>query len=322
MNGTFSRAFKIMTIFILLLALLPFGPNAYLGVLGVKIVALAIFAMSLDFILGYGGLVSFGHAAFYAIGAYGVAMFAPEYAAADFFVIVPAAIGASALAALLLGAFALRTRGVYFIMVTLALAQMVFFVLHDWPAFGGSDGLLIFARPQLRWNGAIVADFADPKLFYYACLGGLAVSFIVLALIVRSRFGRVLEGIRENEHRMQALGYATYGYKLAAFVIAGAFAGLGGIIAAYQGEYVSPALGDWRESGLALIMVALGGRGSLFGPVLGAAALVVGQDILSELTPHWQGALGLLIVLTVMMSSRGLSAVFTPPFGRAREPRT
>jgi branched-chain amino acid transport system permease protein len=287
-------------------AALPLVAGPFTILLATKIAALALFAMSLDLLLGYTGLVSFGHAAFFGIGAYAAAKLAPEYAAANLLTTLPLSVLAAGLAALAIGALAIRTRGVYFIMVTLAFGQMAYYIVHDVPFFGGSDGVLMFSRPEIRIGAWRVADLADPVLYFEFTLGLVALAGWLLSRIARSPFGHVICGIRENEPRMQALGYNTYLYKLVSFAIAGAFAGLAGYLAAYQAEYVSPALLGWKESGIALMMVILGGSGTLIGPALGAAALVILQEILSEQTEHWMGVMGLIIIVTVVVLKRGL----------------
>lgn len=287
-------------------AALPLVAGTFGILLATKIAALALFAMSLDLLLGYTGLVSFGHAAFFGIGAYAAAKAAPDYAAANLLVTLPIAMLAAGVAALVIGALAIRTRGVYFIMVTLAFGQMAYYVIHDVAFFGGSDGVLIFARPEIRLGDWLIADLADPTVYFEFTLVVVALAGWLLSRIARAPFGHVICGIRENEQRMQALGYNTYLYKLASFAIAGAFAGLAGYLAAYQAEYVSPALLGWKESGMALMMVILGGSGTLIGPALGAVALVLLQEVLSEHTEHWMGLMGLTVILTVVVVKRGL----------------
>lgn len=298
------------------LALVPLLGNAFHVTLMTKVAALAIFAMSLDLLLGVAGLVSFGHAAFFGLAAYGVAMLAPEYDAANLLTILPQAIGVSALAALAIGSLSLRTSGIYFIMVTLAFGQMAFFAIHDTAFFGGSDGKLIFAKPVVALGETQIADLSNGDLYYWVCLGFVVLSYLVLAGLKQSPFGHILQGIRSNEQRMRALGYRTYVYKLIAFVIAGALAGLAGVLAAYQAEYVSPALLGWKESGMGLMMVILGGSNTFWGPALGALALTLAQEGLKDLTGHWMGLLGLAIVLVVVFAKGGLAGVVARVLGR------
>ncbi len=276
---------------------------------------LGIAAVSLDFILGYGALVSFGHAAFVGAGAYTVGIFAhharegtPVFGGAlDFsgsesaLVAWPAAILVAALLALVIGALSLRTRGLYFIMITLAFAQMTYFLFTSLERYGGDDGLILWQRSQLPG-----VDTADPVHFYYLCLGVLIAFVAFLRRAVDARFGRVLRGAAENERRMHALGFPVYRYRLAAFVIAGAGAGLAGALLANQDTFVSPELLNWRHSGELMIMVILGGLGTLFGPVLGAIALVLLEETLSAWTEHWMIILGPVLILVVLFARRGL----------------
>jgi branched-chain amino acid transport system permease protein len=289
----------IPSLLLLLFALLPLGGEFWLT-LGARIAALALFAASLDLLVGRVGLVSFGHAAYLGIGAYAAALLAPESGPGDAFVSLPAAMIAAGMGAALIGALCLRARGVYFIMATLAFAQMAFTFVQGSTATGGSDGLLIAARP---------AGLAAPWAYYLFSLGVLAAGLALLAVVSRSPFGRVLAGIRMNEDRMESLGFATYGRKLAAFVLAGTLAGAAGWLLAYQAEYVSPALFDWRLSGLVLMMVILGGKGTLFGPALGAAVLVLAEEFLADLTPHWMLGLGLFVILAVLLLPQGLAGL-------------
>lgn len=292
------------------LALLPLVAGEYYLLLGTKIAALAIFALSLDLLLGYTGMISFGHAAFLGVGAYAGAMLAPEYAAANMFITLPLSVLAAAIAALVIGALAIRTRGIYFIMVTLAFAQMAFYAVHDSPFFGGSDGRLIFSKPELRIGGTVLADISGEAAYYYLVLAFLVAAYLLARILVASPFGQAIQGIKANETRMRALGYPTARYRLTSFVIAGALAGLAGYLLAYQAEYVSPALMGWQQSGLVLMMVILGGAGTLSGPILGAFVLIGIEEILADLTPYWLGLMGLFIVAVIIFLPRGLAGLF------------
>ncbi|MSO93884.1 MAG: branched-chain amino acid ABC transporter permease [Rhodospirillales bacterium] len=294
---------------LLALALVPAVADEFYVVLFTKILVLGIFAMSLDLLVGYTGLPSLGHAAYFGAAAYAAMVLAPESAPANLLLTLPASVLVAALLALATGALAVRTAGMYFIMVTLAFGQMAYFAVHDSPYLGGSDGKLLFARPVVAFGGAAILDFAEPQVYYLLVLACLAGSYGILRAVVQSPFGRVIQGIRVNEARMQALGYATYRYKLASFAIGGAFAGLAGYLAAYQAEYVNPKLLGWQESGLALVMVILGGVGTLHGAVLGSAAIVLLQEFFSELTSHWMLLLGLFIVGSVIWLPHGIVGI-------------
>ena len=294
---------------LLSLVALPSLVDEYHLLLATKIAALAIFAMSLDLLVGHAGLVSFGHAAYLGAGAYAGAMIAPEYGPAEVLFSLPLSVGVAALLALVLGAMCLRARGPYFIMATLAFAQMVYFGVNDAPWFGGSDGRLIDSRPVVGLGETVLLDFADPVAFYLLTATALVAVYLLLRRLTKAPFGRAVAGIRVNEDRMRALGYDTYRIKLAAFVLAGALAGLAGWLLAYEAEYVSPALLDWRQSGLVLMMVILGGRGTFYGPALGAATLVLLEEVLADLTPHWMLPLGLIVIVAVLVLPRGLAGL-------------
>lgn len=289
-------------------ALAVAGPflGGYASDLVVKVMILAIFALSLQLLVGMTGLVSLGHAAYYGIGAYATVLGSgPE--GGNLVVLLLLATGSAALYALVVGALSLRTRGVYFIMVTLAFAQMAYFVFHDTPVGGGSDGIYLYVRPAI---GPI--DLENRLTLFYVVLAALAGTYGLLALIRRSRFGAALAGIRVSEQRMRAVGFPTYFYKLAAFVVAGALAGLAGFLLASRDGVVNPELLGWHHSGEVLLMVILGGLGHLRGAVLGAAAFTLLKELLSThalvgpLADHWQLGLGLVIIAFVAWLPRGL----------------
>lgn len=273
----------------------------------VKVMILSIFALSLELLVGTTGLVSLGHAAFYGIGAY-VTVLASGNEGGNLALLLPAAMGAAALYALFVGALSLRTRGVYFIMVTLAFAQMAFFVFHDTKVGGGSDGIYLYVRPAL---GKLL-DMENRTVLFYVVLAALVFTYALLALVRRSRFGAALAGIRVNEQRMRAAGFPVYGYKLAAFVLAGALAGLAGFLLASRDGVVNPELLAWHNSGEVLLMVILGGLGHLRGAVIGAVAFTLLKEIFSThavmgpLADHWQLTLGLAIIVFVALLPKGL----------------
>jgi branched-chain amino acid transport system permease protein len=270
---------------------------------------LAIFALSLDLLVGYTGLVSFGHAAYFGIGAYALGLLAPKYEAASVWLTLPVAIAAAALAALVVGVFVVRAKGIYFIMVTLAFAQMFYFVFHDTKFGRGSDGISMNFKPTSAIGAFTPIDFASATQFYFFVLVALAAVFAFLRVLLRSTFGRALQGIRSNEHRMRSLGYPVYFYKLASFTLAGALAGLAGFLSAMQFGYVNPELLSWHQSGNVLLMLILGGLGSLWGAVAGAFAFVALQELFQSATKHWQLLLGGTIVLLVIFLPGGLSSI-------------
>ena len=293
---------------LLALVALPALAGKYYVELVAKIMIMAVFALSLDLLVGVTGLVSLGHAAFFGLASYVLALATPDkYAAASLWTSLPLAVAASALLALAIGAVALRTRGVYFIMVTLALSQMVYFVFHDTKIAGGSDGTYLYVKPELKLGGRSLLDLNDSTQFYYAMLGLLLLTFAFLRMLLASRFGRALSGIRSNEQRMRALGFNTYAYKLAAFTIAGAIAGIAGYFAAAQFGFINPEMLSWHQSANVLLMVILGGLGNLFGAIVGAFTFVLLQDLFSSLTKHWLLLMGGFVILAVMLLPGGLT---------------
>jgi branched-chain amino acid transport system permease protein len=296
----------VPTVAALVLLALPAVLTPYTQDLVVKIAIYAVFALSLELLVGVTGLVSLGHAAFLGIGAY-VTVLAASDSGGSIAQVAPLAVLAAAAYALFVGALSLRTKGVYFIMVTLAFAQMAYFVFHDTRLAGGSDGLFLYAKPS--W-GALTLD--DKQHLYYAVIGTLVGTYALLALLKRARFGHALAGIRVNEQRMRAAGFATFGYKLAAFVIAGALAGLAGFLLAVKDGAVNPELLSWHESGAVLLMLILGGIGSLRGAVIGAIAFTLLKELfqlealLGPLAGHWQMTLGFTIIAFVALLPKGL----------------
>jgi branched-chain amino acid transport system permease protein len=277
-----------------------------------KTMVFAILALSLELLVGQVGLVCFGQAAFFGIGAYAAVLLTPKTAAASAFWLLPAAVGIAGAYALVVGALSIRTRGVYFIMVTLAFAQMAYYVAHDTPLGGGTDGIYLNFVPQL---GPV--DLGKPQPFYYFTWAALLGVFALLTLVVRSRFGRALAGIRVNEQRMRAAGFSTYPYKLAAFVLSGAIAGLAGFLFAVKDGAVNPELLSWHQSGAVLLMVILGGIGHLRGAVIGAIALTLLQEFfqteawLGPLADHWQMTFGLTMIAFVALLPQGLIGLGT-----------
>ncbi len=298
--------------------LLAFAALALFGLLGgrygidlvTKIMVFAVFALSLELLVGGTGLVCFGQAAFLGIGAYAAVLLSRQDADPSVFWLLPLCVLAASLYALLVGFLSLRTSGVYFIMVTLAFAQMAYYVVHDTPLGGGSDGIYMATKPML---GAL--DLGKPLALYGFTLACLIAVFVFLALLQRSRFGRALAGIRVNEQRMRATGFSTFNYKLAAFVLSGAIAGLAGFLFAVKDGYVNPELISWHMSGSVLIMIILGGIGQLRGALIGAFAFALLQELFKsdalfgDFAKHWQLGLGLTIIASVALLPRGLVGV-------------
>ena len=285
---------------------LPLVAEKYYVQLFTKILIMAIFAMSLDLLVGYTGLVSLGHAAFFGLAAYVLALLTPQYEGTSLWTSLPIAVGAAGVLALVIGVFVLRTSGIYFIMVTLAFAQMVYFVFHDTKIAGGSDGMYIYVRPVADIFGWQPFSLENFNHFYFLTLALFAAVFFGLRVMLKSPFGRVIVGIRVNEHRMRSLGYATFRYKLVCFVIAGALAGLAGYLAGAQYGNVNPDMIGWHLSGSVLMMVILGGMGTLTGPIVGAFAVLLAEILFQGLTKHWQLLMGGFFVLVALFLPYGL----------------
>ena len=275
--------------------------DGYLLSLFTRVMILAIAAIALDLILGFGALVSFGHAAFIGIGAYAMGILA-SHGQDGLLAGLIVALAASALFALVTGAISLRTKGVYFIMITLAFGQMAFYTAASLRAYGGDDGLTVARRSLVLGSRLLEND----RVFYYAVLASLIGVYLLCRMIVASRFGRVLEGAKQNPQRMQAIGFNPYPYQLAAYVISGMIAGLSGFLLANLTEFVSPAYMSWQRSGELIVMVIMGGMGSLHGAVIGAAAFLLLEEWLSGFTEHWKVIFGPMLVLIVLFMRGGI----------------
>ena len=304
-----------------LLALFPLLESTFYMQLLTKVLIMAIFAMSLDLLVGYTGLVSFGHAAYFGLAGYALALMAPKYETVSLWWSLPAAIGVCALFALITGMLVLRTRGIYFIMVTLAFSQMLFFIFHDTKIGGGSDGIYIYAKPTIKLGDVELLNLEKLENFYWLALVLMAAIYFLLRRVLGSTFGRALVGIKVNEHRMRALGFPVFRYQLSSFVLSGALAGVAGYLAAVQYGFVNPEILSWHQSGAVLMMVILGGMGTLHGAVIGAFAFVLLQEVLSNQAwfgasaKHWQLAMGLFIMLVALYLPQGLAGL-AQKFGR------
>jgi len=268
-----------------------------------RIVCLSFAAVSLNLILGFGGMISFGHAAFVGIGAYMVGI--PAYHGYESgWLHFPLAMGVAALFALLTGAICLRTKGVYFIMITMAFAQMAYYFFLSLEEYGGDDGLTIYNRSVLN-----IIDIENKVVLFLLAYAALVAGIYAVYRIVNSRFGMVVRGCQSNEARMKALGYNTYAYRLTAYVIAGAMCGLAGALLGNFQSFISPDMMSWSRSGELMFMVILGGTGTLFGPVFGAVAFLVIEEILSAFTTYWALPFGILLILSVLFIKGGLSGL-------------
>ncbi len=294
--------------FLALLLALPLaaysvGDTFYVG-MATRVLVFALAASSLNLILGFGGMVSFGHAAFLGIGAYSVAILM-QNGIASAWIAWPLAILLTALVSLLIGWVSLRTQGVYFIMITLAFAQMLYYLVISLKAYGGDDGLSLAARSSV--GGGI--DLSNDVHLYYLSLGALVMAIVFMVRLLNARFGHALQAIRENEVRMTALGFAVFRYKLAAFTLAGAVAGLAGVLFANLNGFVSPAMMQWSQSGMLMMMVILGGVGHLYGGVIGAIAFLLLEEFLSHYTMHWQLGLGAVLLAVVLFAPNGITSL-------------
>ena len=288
------------------LAVFPFvGSDFYIGLV-TRMMIMALFAMSLDVLQGVTGLVSLGHAAYFGIAGYVLACVSPADSGASLWWSLPLAVGASALAATVIGFLVVRTHGIYFIMVTMAFAQMVFFAFFDNKALGGSDGLYINLKPTVLMGSLELLNLDNKRSLYYAVFACMLVVYAFLRRLLQSPFGRTLSGIRMNEHRMRAMGYYTLGYKLAAFTLAGALAGVAGYLWGVQTGYINPELMGFHSSAHAIMMVILGGMGNFAGAIVGAFAFELFLHWFKDITKHWQLLMGTLMVLVVIFAPRGL----------------
>lgn len=304
---TTRRRIVAVLVFLGLLAL-PWG----MGLIGQefyvsfasRVLIMALAATSLNLVIGFGGMVSFGHAAFFGAGAYCVAVLA-ESGVTSAWLAWPAAIGVAGALAVLVGAISLRTRGVYFIMITLAFAQMAYYLFISARSWGGDDGLPLNGRMTLAGF-----SLADDAALFYAAAGLLALAMLFFGRLAEARFGRTLQAIRENETRMEALGYPVFRYRLVAFALGGAVAGLAGALLANLTGLASPNLLQWTQSGTLLVMVIIGGVGYLYGGVVGAAVLLLLEESLVGVTEHWHIILGLLLLAVVLFAPKGVAALF------------
>ncbi len=302
---------------VIAIACVPSFADRYYIQLFTKVLTTAIFAMSLGLLVSGAGLVSLGHAAFFGIGAYALALLSPGGEGASVWWALPASMIGAAVAALIIGALAVRTSGVYFIMLTLAFGQMLFYLFHDSKFAGGSDGKFMNFRPVVNFFGTDILSLNDRPTLLYVTLGIAVLVYLAIGMVMRSPFGRTILGIRVNEPRMKALGYNTYNYKLAAFVLAGAVAGLAGFLYATQYRVVNPALFSWHQSGFVLMMVILGGLKSRLGPVIGAFAIVLLEEILQGLIERWLLAFGIFVIVAVMFLPDGFAGLL----GRRAQPQ-
>ncbi len=299
----------VLLVAIALLLVFPLLGERFYVQFVTRMLIMVVFASSLNLLVGYTGMVSLGHAAFFGFAGYIVALYSPETHAAGFWSSLALSVFGAALLACLIGLLVLRTSGIFFIMATLAFGEMLFYLFHDTSIAGGSDGIFIHERPILAIFGWAPVDLSDFVHFYYLVLAFAAAVMLLLRTMLRSPFGKVIVGIRVNEHRMRSIGYDTFRYKLVCFVIAGALAGLAGYLSAVQFGVVNPEMLGWHQSGSVLMMVILGGMGTLAGPVIGAFSLMMLEELFQSMTKHWQLLTGVVIVLVALYLPRGLAGL-------------
>ncbi|MCY7309072.1 MAG: branched-chain amino acid ABC transporter permease [Rhodoferax sp.] len=311
----FPRGMQVaLGVGLLALLVFPFVGSDFYAQMVTRMMILAIFAMSLDLLQGVTGLVSLGHAAYFGLAGYALAFLMPQDGAVSIWWTLPTAVFASGLAALLIGFFVVRTHGIYFIMVTMAFAQMVYYLFFDNKALGGSDGLYINFKPTVALGSLVLLDLDNKRSMYYLTLGMLLLVYMFLRRLLWSPFGRALAGIRVNEHRMRAMGFGTFGHKLCAFTLAGALAGLAGYLWGVQTGYINPELMGFHMSAHVIMMVILGGMGNFAGAIVGAFSFEYVLHVLKDLPSiggfslgkHWQLWMGSFIVLVVLFAPRGV----------------
>jgi branched-chain amino acid transport system permease protein len=305
-----ARAAIIAAFLVGLAAFPQFGQDFYTEMI-TRVMIMSIFAVSLDLLVGYTGLISFGHAAWFGMGGYVFALLGTQYRVTDsLWLTLPAAMLVTGVASFLVGLFVLRTRGMFFIMVTLAFAQIFYFFFHDIKALGGSsDGMNLRGKPSTAIGDWVPFELTDTNTLYYFVMVLLVALLLFMTLLLRSPLGRALQGIRENEHRMEAIGFPVFRYKLAAFTIAGAFGGLSGYLFAVLNSSVNPEMLSWHQSADGLLMLILGGMGQLWGGLIGAFTFVLLQDLLSTYTKLWHLWLGIVIVLLVLFLPGGMISI-------------
>jgi branched-chain amino acid transport system permease protein len=316
MSGSSNMASRLVPALLLAAALaLPFVAPTYYVQFASKAMIMGILAMALNLAVGQGGLVSLCHAAFFGLAGYVLALVAGRYDPPSLLTTLPLAVAASAFAALVIGALALRTRGVYFIMVTLAFGEMMFYFFHDTQFAGGSDGAFVYFKPVLDIAGVQLLDLDKPLVFYFVVLALLIGTIALLTMLVRSPFGHALSAARDNERRALSLGFPVFRVRLIAFAISGALAGLAGYFAAAQFGFVAPQMLGWHVSATALVMVLIGGLRSVTGPLVGALVLIGLEEVLKATTEYWKLAEGLIVIAIVLALPNGVRQLMPLVFG-------
>jgi branched-chain amino acid transport system permease protein len=295
----------VMSLILIIAVLLPVLGSDFHVAQGTRILVFAIFAMSLDLLVGYAGLVSLGHAAFFGLSAYTAALLSEKMGISNILIALPLSVATAAFGAAVIGFLSLRASGVYFIMVTLAFAQMLYFVVNENDFFGGTNGILAYGELKAKLGSLLLFDMGNSIQRYAVCLCITLLVLWFISRLVQSPFGRVIQGIRSNERRMRALGYPVQRYKLVCFVIAGALAGLAGYLYFTLTSFVDPTIVNWLQSAQLLIIVILGGIGTMTGPIIGAVVFVIFADVMAAQTEHWKLYLGVLVIVVTMYGRGG-----------------
>jgi branched-chain amino acid transport system permease protein len=303
---------------------LPLLVPVYYTQFAAKVYIMGVLAMALNLVVGHGGLVSLCHGAFFGLAGYVLALATPRYDPAAIWWTLPLAVAAAGAVAAAVGALALRTRGLYFIKVTLAFGEMLFFLFFDTQFAGGSDGIYINTKPDDAFFGVPLIDLDKPLTFYFVVLGLLVAVIALLTMLIRSPFGHALAATRDNERRMRALGFPVFRIRLTAFAISGALAGLAGYFAAAQFGFVVPQMLGWHVSATVLVMVLIGGLRSITGPLVGTMVLLGLEDVLKATTEYWKLIEGVVIIVLVIVLPGGLRQLLPyirtlPPDGRPEE---
>jgi branched-chain amino acid transport system permease protein len=313
------RNWLIPVVLLIVAVALPFVVPTYYVQFISKALIMGILAMALNLAVGHGGMVSLCHAAFFGLAGYVLALLSPGYDPASLLLTLPVAVLAAAAAALVIGALALRTRGVYFIMVTLAFGEMLFFLFHDTGIAGGSDGAYVNAKPELSIAGHRLLNLASPLVFYFVILAFLLGVIALLTMVVQSPFGHALAAARDNERRARSLGYPIFRIRLIAFVLSGAIAGIAGYFAAAQFGFVAPQMLGWHLSATVLVMVLIGGLRSVTGPLIGALVLIGLEEVLKASTDYWKLIEGLIVIFIVLAMPNGVRQLWPMIVGPSKD---
>lgn len=319
MTSSNVRAWLLIAMLLAVACVLPFVVPKYYVQFASKALILGMIAMALNLVVGYGGLVSMCHAAFFGLGGYALAIATPKYDPASFWLSFPFAVGVAGVAALIIGALALRTRGVYFIMVTLAFGEMLFFLFHDTKIAGGSDGAYVNYKPEVAIAGRVLLDLDKPVMFYFFVLAFLIATLALLFMLVRSPFGHALAAARDNERRARSLGFPIFRLRLTAFVISGAIAGVGGYLSAAQFGFVAPQMLGWHVSAMLLVMVLIGGLRSVVGPLVGAMVLLGLEEVLKVSSEYWKLIEGVIVIAIVLLLPNGVRHLLTAVLGERED---